>query len=86
MGPGADHSSSRNEEKARWVLRIKEEDILRAVRLVLPVINAAIATFQDIFSGEPSMTLVVEKAPVSFRVPPAASSMEVDPELGLLCR
>ncbi|CAA7402534.1 unnamed protein product [Spirodela intermedia] len=52
----------RNEEKARRILRVKEEDILRATRLVLPVINAVIATIQDIFSGEPTMTLRV--APV----------------------
>ncbi|CAA6665777.1 unnamed protein product [Spirodela intermedia] len=52
----------RNEEKARRILRVKEEDILRATRLVLPVINAVIATIQDIFSGQPTMTLRV--APV----------------------
>lgn len=34
-----------------------EEDILRVSRVVLPIANAAVAKTQEIFSGEPSMTL-----------------------------
>uniref|UniRef100_A0A1D1YCV3 Reticulon-like protein n=1 Tax=Anthurium amnicola TaxID=1678845 RepID=A0A1D1YCV3_9ARAE len=57
-----DSVSQRNHEKVRRVFKFKEEDILRATRVVLPTVNAAIATAQEIFSGEPSMTLKV--APV----------------------
>lgn len=43
-------------------LQLTEDDFLHVVRLALPVANAILAKCQDIFSGEPLMTLKV--APV----------------------
>ena len=49
-----------SEEKAKGNFRIKEEDVLKVIRLILPAVNAAIVAIQRIFSGEPSTTLMVE--------------------------
>ncbi|XP_074276093.1 reticulon-like protein B18 [Silene latifolia] len=38
---------------------LKEEDILKVIRIVLPVLNLAISKAAQLFSGEPSMTLKV---------------------------
>ncbi|RZC65302.1 hypothetical protein C5167_008992 [Papaver somniferum] len=40
-------------------INLKEEDIVRLARVVLPVANLIIANVRKIFSGEPSMTLKV---------------------------
>ncbi|GKU96383.1 hypothetical protein SLEP1_g9624 [Rubroshorea leprosula] len=47
-----------NVEKRRD-LRLREEDFLRLARLILPAVNLAISKMQELFSGEPSMTLKV---------------------------
>ncbi|XP_008809498.1 reticulon-like protein B18 isoform X2 [Phoenix dactylifera] len=49
----------RQQLKWKGNLRLVEEDILRVSRVVLPIANAALAKTQEIFSGEPSMTLKV---------------------------
>lgn len=46
-------------EKTTRQSRLKEEDILRATRVVLPAANLAISMTRELFSGEPSMTLKV---------------------------
>ncbi|XP_042500844.1 reticulon-like protein B17 isoform X2 [Macadamia integrifolia] len=51
--------SQRNEEPKKQDFKLKEDDILRAARLILPAANLAIAKTREIFSGEPSMTLKV---------------------------
>ncbi|GMY10172.1 reticulon-like protein b18 [Fagus crenata] len=40
-------------------LRLKEDDILRLGKLILPATNLAISKTRELFSGEPSMTLKV---------------------------
>lgn len=40
-------------------LRVREEDIIRAARLMLPVVNLVISKTRELFSGEPPMTLKV---------------------------
>ncbi|CAN0913637.1 Reticulon-like protein B17 [Linum grandiflorum] len=47
-----------NNDKEREV-RLREEDILRLGRLILPAANLAISKTRKLFSGEPSMTLKV---------------------------
>jgi len=37
--------------------KLTEEDILRVARLILPMANAALAKSQEVFSGEPLMTV-----------------------------
>uniref|UniRef100_A0A5B7BKG6 Reticulon-like protein n=1 Tax=Davidia involucrata TaxID=16924 RepID=A0A5B7BKG6_DAVIN len=39
--------------------KLKEDDILRAARVILPAANLAISKTRELFSGEPSMTLKV---------------------------
>lgn len=39
--------------------KLKEDDILRVARLILPAANLAIAKTREVFSGEPGMTLKV---------------------------
>ncbi|GMG98565.1 hypothetical protein Nepgr_000405 [Nepenthes gracilis] len=39
--------------------KLKEEDILRVVRVFLPALNLGISKARELFSGEPSMTLKV---------------------------
>ncbi|XP_020576417.1 reticulon-like protein B18 [Phalaenopsis equestris] len=50
-----------DKEKTRK-LQLTEEDVLRIIRVVLPVVNAALSKSEETFSGEPLMTLKV--APV----------------------
>ncbi|KAI3812271.1 hypothetical protein L1987_16978 [Smallanthus sonchifolius] len=49
--------AQRNGIKTKRELKLKEEDILRAARVVLPAVNFAISKARELFSGEPSMTL-----------------------------
>ncbi|GFS41299.1 reticulon family protein [Actinidia rufa] len=39
--------------------KLKEDDILRAARVILPTLNLAISKTRELFSGEPTMTLKV---------------------------
>ncbi|XAR55540.1 hypothetical protein NMG60_11035640 [Bertholletia excelsa] len=39
--------------------KLKEDDVLRAARLILPTLNLAISVIRKLFSGEPTMTLKV---------------------------
>ncbi|XP_078431510.1 reticulon-like protein B18 isoform X2 [Wolffia australiana] len=55
-------SVPRRSEEVRCDFRIGEADMVRISRLVLPAANAAISVVQEIFSGDPSTTLMV--APV----------------------
>ncbi|XP_010540878.1 PREDICTED: reticulon-like protein B17 [Tarenaya hassleriana] len=49
----------RNKEETRREFHVREEDILRIARRVLPATNFAISKTRELFSGEPSMTLKV---------------------------
>ncbi|KAL2937858.1 Reticulon-like protein B17 [Bienertia sinuspersici] len=40
-------------------MKLKEDDILRVIRILLPAINLIISKTRQLFSGEPSMTLKV---------------------------
>lgn len=40
--------------------KLKEDDILRIGRLILPAANLGISIIREIFSGEPAMTLKVD--------------------------
>lgn len=51
--------AQRNGIESKREVKFKEEDILRAARVVLPATNFAISKARDLFSGEPSMTLKV---------------------------
>ncbi|OWM91070.1 hypothetical protein CDL15_Pgr023403 [Punica granatum] len=51
--------SQRNNAEKRRDLRLREEDILRAARLILPAANLTISKTRELFSGEPSTTLKV---------------------------
>ncbi|KAH9605503.1 hypothetical protein KSS87_004672 [Heliosperma pusillum] len=46
-------------EPKRREVCLKEEDFLKVIRVVLPVLNLAISKTAQLFSGEPSMTLKV---------------------------
>ncbi|KAI4331085.1 hypothetical protein MLD38_029308 [Melastoma candidum] len=48
---------SGSERKCRF--KLKEEDIVKIARLVLPAANLGISKMKELFSGEPSMTLKV---------------------------
>lgn len=39
--------------------KLREEDILKLCRLILPAANLIIAKARELFSGEPAMTLKV---------------------------
>ncbi|KAI3859302.1 hypothetical protein MKW98_007683 [Papaver atlanticum] len=52
-------SRRRINDEAQININLKEEDIVRLARVVLPVANLIIASVRKIFSGEPSMTLKV---------------------------
>ncbi|KAL9252788.1 Reticulon-like protein [Drosera capensis] len=39
--------------------KLKEEDVLRVVRVMLPIVNLLMAKLSELFSGEPCMTLKV---------------------------
>ncbi|CAI8617259.1 unnamed protein product [Vicia faba] len=47
------------EVKQRSYAKLKEDDILRLAKLILPALNFAILKTKGLFSGEPSMTLKV---------------------------
>ncbi|XP_056158328.1 reticulon-like protein B17 [Syzygium oleosum] len=49
----------RNNVEKRRDFQLKEDDILRVARLILPATNLAISKTRELFSGEPSMTLKV---------------------------
>ncbi|KAF5744086.1 reticulon-like protein B17 isoform X1 [Tripterygium wilfordii] len=49
----------RNNVETKSEFKLKEEDILRLCRLILPATNLAISKTRNLFSGEPSMTLKV---------------------------
>ena len=49
----------RNSAEQNSEFRLKEDDILRAARMILPFTNLAISKLREVFSGEPSMTLKV---------------------------
>uniref|UniRef100_A0A2N9I729 Reticulon domain-containing protein n=1 Tax=Fagus sylvatica TaxID=28930 RepID=A0A2N9I729_FAGSY len=49
----------RNNVATKRDLRLKEDDILRLGKLILPATNLAISKTRELFSGEPSMTLKV---------------------------
>ncbi|CAN1230180.1 Reticulon-like protein B18 [Linum perenne] len=49
----------RNNNENEREVRLREEDILRLGRLILPAANLAISKTRKLFSGEPSMTLKV---------------------------
>jgi len=49
---------SKGAEEKSYV-KLKEDDVLRLVKLILPALNFAISRTRVLFSGEPSMTLKV---------------------------
>ncbi|KAF2283275.1 hypothetical protein GH714_043627 [Hevea brasiliensis] len=49
----------RNNVEKRCNFKLKEEDIFKLGRLILPPANLAISKTRELFSGEPSMTLKV---------------------------
>ncbi|XP_076957691.1 reticulon-like protein B17 [Bidens hawaiensis] len=51
--------AQRNGIVTKREFKLKEDDILRAARVVLPALNFVISKAGDLFSGEPSMTLKV---------------------------
>ncbi|XP_071695560.1 reticulon-like protein B17 [Rutidosis leptorrhynchoides] len=51
--------AQRNGIESKREFRLKEDDILRAARVVLPALNFALSKARDLFSGEPSTTLKV---------------------------
>lgn len=51
--------TNRNGTVTKREVRLKEDDILRAARVVLPAVNFTISKARELFSGEPSMTLKV---------------------------
>lgn len=50
---------SRSEEQRRQRFVMKEENLLQITTTLLPILNASIAMTQEVFSGDPSMTLKV---------------------------
>ncbi|KAF5801424.1 hypothetical protein HanXRQr2_Chr06g0247981 [Helianthus annuus] len=51
--------AQRNGIESKRELKLKEEDILRAARVILPAVNFAISKARKMFSGQPSTTLKV---------------------------
>ncbi|XP_019449035.1 PREDICTED: reticulon-like protein B17 [Lupinus angustifolius] len=51
--------SQRTQVEKRGFAKLKEDDILRFAKLILPALNFAISKTRALFSGEPSMTLKV---------------------------
>jgi hypothetical protein len=49
----------RGQVKQKNYVKLKEDDILRLSKLILPMLNFAISKTKELFSGEPSMTLKV---------------------------
>ncbi|KAI7728366.1 hypothetical protein M8C21_015280 [Ambrosia artemisiifolia] len=51
--------AQRNGTVSQREVKLKEEDILRAARVILPAVNFAISKARKLFSGQPSTTLKV---------------------------
>ncbi|KAJ7948349.1 Reticulon-like protein [Quillaja saponaria] len=51
--------SQRNNVEKNHQFKLKEDDILRVAKVILPPSNLAISKTRELFSGEPSMTLKV---------------------------
>ncbi|KAI3694031.1 hypothetical protein L1987_76989 [Smallanthus sonchifolius] len=51
--------AQRNGIESKRELKLKEDDIRRAARVILPAVNLAISKTRKLFSGQPSMTLKV---------------------------
>lgn len=49
----------RDQAEQRGYAKLKEDDILRLAKFILPAFNFAISKTRELFSGEPSMTLKV---------------------------
>ncbi|XP_019159017.1 PREDICTED: reticulon-like protein B17 [Ipomoea nil] len=49
----------RENAETKTEIKLKEDDILRVGRFILPAVNLAISKTRDLFSGEPAMTLKV---------------------------
>ncbi|KAJ1384641.1 Reticulon [Sesbania bispinosa] len=49
----------RDQDDKRDYAKVKEDDILRLAKLILPALNFAISKTRELFSGEPSMILKV---------------------------
>ncbi|KAK1569152.1 hypothetical protein Q3G72_033257 [Acer saccharum] len=49
----------RNQEERRREFKLKEDDVLRLGRVILPATNLVISKTRELFSGEPLMTLKV---------------------------
>lgn len=49
----------RGQAKGRGYVKLKDDDILRLAKLILPALNFAFSKTTELFSGEPSMTLKV---------------------------
>lgn len=49
----------RENAETKTEIKLKEDDILRVGRFILPALNLAISKTRDLFSGEPAMTLKV---------------------------
>ncbi|MED6146820.1 hypothetical protein PIB30_038221 [Stylosanthes scabra] len=49
----------RNQVEKKRDFKLKEDDILRLAKLILPTLNLTISVTRELFSGEPSMTLKV---------------------------
>ncbi|GAU39674.1 hypothetical protein TSUD_60410 [Trifolium subterraneum] len=49
----------RGQVKQRGYVKLKEDDILRLAKVILPMLNFSISKAKELFSGEPSMTLKV---------------------------
>ncbi|KAG2371740.1 Reticulon-like protein [Vigna angularis] len=54
-------------------VKLKEDDILRLAKLTLPALNFAISKMRALFSGEPSMTLKLEKHSIGNSFPSTRS-------------
>ncbi|KAE8075974.1 hypothetical protein FH972_014652 [Carpinus fangiana] len=51
--------NQRNNVEKKHALKLKEDDIFRLAKVILPATNLAISKTRELFSGEPSMTLKV---------------------------
>ncbi|XP_004505553.1 reticulon-like protein B17 isoform X2 [Cicer arietinum] len=53
------NSVCRRSQAKQRVAKLREDDILRLAKLILPILNFATSKTRELFSGEPSMTLKV---------------------------
>lgn len=49
------------DQEPRKEFKLSDDDIVRAAKYVLPVANASIRVTRELFSGEPAMTLKVNR-------------------------